>query len=302
MSTIQVVIATHNRPGLILNSINSVLSQTYSNFKLVVSDNSTNNETEILLSNITDPRFTYVKRKNNFSGIDHLNLILSEINEDYFMIFHDDDLMLPQMLEVLYKKINFKPDIVAVGSNAFLNKYGIEKSILFFKTKNDIIISKPAELVEEYFRYRTYAPFPSYLYKKTVSDRCRLNPQNGGKYSDLSFLVDILNLGKIFITSTPTMKYFIHSNQDTSSHIFIDKLKMIDYVTKKSKLKRKDVLIKRSRVDNIYLELKKNLLKSDLKISVKGRFLLQTKLILKYSGLINFLKIYYLYFKERIIK
>ncbi len=302
MSTIQVFIATHNRPNLVLNSVNSVLSQTYSNFKLVVSDNSTNNETETILSKTNDSRFTYVKRKNNFSGIDHLNLILSEINEDYFMIFHDDDLMLPEMLEVLYKKINLTPDIVAVGSNAFLNKYGIEKSKLFFNTKNDILISKPAELVEEYFRYRTYAPFPSYLYKKTVSDKYRLNPQNGGKYSDLSFLVDILNLGTILITSTPTMKYFIHSNQDTSSHIFIDKLKLIDYVTKKSELSRKDFLIKRSRVDNIYLELKNNLLKSDLKISVKGRFLLQTKLILKYSGLINFLKMYYLFFKERIIK
>jgi glycosyltransferase involved in cell wall biosynthesis len=302
LSKIQVVIATHNRPGLILNAVNSVLTQTYSNFKLVVSDNSSNNQTEKLLSKIIDSRFTYVKRLNSFSGIDHLNLILHEINEDYFMIFHDDDLMLPEMLEILFKKINESFDIIAVGSNAFLNKYGNEKSKLFFNTKNDKLISKPAELVEEYFRYRTYAPFPSYLYKKTVSDKLRLNPKNGGKYSDLSFLVDILGLGKILITSIPTMKYFIHSNQDTSSHSFVDKLKLIDYVTKKSNLTRKNNLIKKSRVDNIYLELKNKMLKSDIKFSIKGRFFLQTKLILKYSSLINFLKIYYLFFKVRVIK
>ena len=37
--------------------------------------------------------------------MEYLNIILSEVTENYFMMFHDDDEMYENMIETLYKNI-----------------------------------------------------------------------------------------------------------------------------------------------------------------------------------------------------
>ena len=99
---------TRNRPQFIMRSIESILSQSYSKFNLIVSDNSTNNCIQKLIEEkgITDSRFKYLKRERPFeSGIEHVNAIHMEVQSQYYMIFHDDDIMLPEMVEKLYGTI-----------------------------------------------------------------------------------------------------------------------------------------------------------------------------------------------------
>ena len=43
---------------------------------------------------------------------------------DYFIMFHDDDEMLPNMVQILYESMKADSSIVAVGCNACLNIYG----------------------------------------------------------------------------------------------------------------------------------------------------------------------------------
>ena len=68
MNKIQIFIATYNRPTLVINAINSVLNQDFDSFDLIISDNSTNDETENSISGLNDKHLTYKKRKPSLSA------------------------------------------------------------------------------------------------------------------------------------------------------------------------------------------------------------------------------------------
>ena len=86
---ILVIIATYNRPQSLLKALRSVDNQDYCNFTIFVSDNSTTDETERLIENVTLRHdFKYIHRPPQPNGIAHFNLILKDMpaDYDYFMI------------------------------------------------------------------------------------------------------------------------------------------------------------------------------------------------------------------------
>ena len=179
MPLIQVFIATHNRPSLVLNAISSALNQHFDSFDVIVSDNSTNDQTEILLTQIEDKRFYYKRRRPSLPVIDHLNAILKEVTADYFMIFHDDDLMNSNMLQELYKNIISNKDIIAVGGNAKIVSPDIFPNKLMLKRENgNLIISSRDQMAHQYLIRRGIVPFPSYLYKCKVAKKLKFNLNN----------------------------------------------------------------------------------------------------------------------------
>ena len=100
-----VYILTHNRPETILRSLNSVRNQRFNDLTIIVSDNSTNDDTGELVIPITfeDKRVIYIKRGTECNTAEkHMNYILKYNSYRYFMMFHDDDEMLPDMIEHLY--------------------------------------------------------------------------------------------------------------------------------------------------------------------------------------------------------
>jgi glycosyltransferase involved in cell wall biosynthesis len=269
MAEIQIYIATYNRPKTVLVSVNSVLAQTFKSFELIVSDNSDNNETQSILSNIKDEKFKYIKRKVLYTGLEHLNLILSEITANYFMIFHDDDVMHPGMVGKLQSFLNDNSNIVAVGANARKVKNG-KLTNLFLHSKNDILIKSPKELVIRYLIKNGIVPFPSYMYRLDVAKNLKLNTKNGGKYCDVSFLMDVTTLGPIKFLSMPLMDYYIHSGQDSSANESLQKATLINYIVKKAGIDRNSRLMKKYRMYNFYVEFRT--LKKEMNYSKRRLF------------------------------
>ena len=89
---VTVLLPVYNAQDYLKQSIDSILGQTFTDFELIISDNSTNNLTQKSCEKFTDNRVFYIKRVPTLSGIEHFNTILTEVSCDYFMIFHDDDI------------------------------------------------------------------------------------------------------------------------------------------------------------------------------------------------------------------
>lgn len=249
---VQVFIATYNRPTLVLNAVNSVLQQDFSSFEVIVSDNSTNDQTESILKKISDTRFSFKKRKESLPVIDHLNAILQDVTSDYFMIFHDDDIMNRNLLSTLYNKITRDSNIIAVGSNAIFIKNG--KAKLYNKNlKKDTIITDKNVLIGRYLIY-DIVPFPSYLYCKKVAEKSKFDFNHGGKYCDASFIISLLNYGSILFVAAPLMNYNLHSGQDSSVNDFTQKISLINFYINNSDYSNKHPLIIRFRIQNIFVE------------------------------------------------
>lgn len=237
---IQVFIMTYNRPETLVAAIDSVLNQTYPNLELVVSDNSTNDETfDKLRSQDSWGKYNYIRRNPPMSGVEHLKTVFDEATSEYFIIFHDDDEMLPDMVENLYDVILRDPAHAAAGANARIIKYGKDSGPAF--EKKDVVLADGEALIQRY-NTNSIAPFPSYMYHRPVVGNIRPDFEHkGGKYCDVSFLFDVANQGPITYVGKPLMKYYIHKDQDSGSFDFLKHVQMTDYL--KRKVNRKDLLI-----------------------------------------------------------
>ena len=89
MKDLTVFVLTHNRGELLLETIESILNQTCNDFKFIVSDNSSNDETMRLLEERGYlGKFEYRKRDKEYPSMEHFNLCLSEVDTTYFVLFH----------------------------------------------------------------------------------------------------------------------------------------------------------------------------------------------------------------------
>ena len=96
---VSVIIPTYNRGRLILDSINSVLNQTYKNIELIVVDDCSTDNTEEILKSINDSRIKYVKLEKNSGACIARNKGI-ELSTGEFIAFNDsDDLWITTKLE-----------------------------------------------------------------------------------------------------------------------------------------------------------------------------------------------------------
>jgi GT2 family glycosyltransferase len=228
--SLTIFLLTHNRTKQALAAIKSILTQTSSDYQLVVSDNSDTNELEAHLGSYHD-KIIYLKRSPVLPAMDHFNQCLTEVNTEYFCLFHDDDLMLSNYVNDFLEGIKKYPDAIAFGCNAKLETVGIKSGISF---KSNKPFSGPItfnNLVSKYFskHQNGIAPFPSYAYHKKVAQSLKF-ASNAGKYGDVQFLIQVANLGKMVWISNPMMIYKLHGTNDGGIESRRDRLRFLRFL------------------------------------------------------------------------
>lgn len=229
MASFELFILCHNRPEMAELAINSALNQIDKDFTLIISDNSTTNDVyNLCISKY--PKIKYVRRYLN-NNLEHFKCCISEANSDYFCIFHDDDLLIKNFIEIAKHYADLYPSLVAFGYNSFLSINGDNVRRHFYNSHKTIyIINNVQTLINAYFNFSTfgYPAFPGYVYKKSV--QTILYPSNGGKYSDFQWLVMLINLGNIGWINTPTFIYNLHGNNDSLRESMGDRLKILSFI------------------------------------------------------------------------
>jgi glycosyltransferase involved in cell wall biosynthesis len=109
MPKVSVVIPTYNRAKLVLDSIDSVLEQTFRDFELIVVDDGSTDDTRETLQMYGD-RIQYIHKKNG--GVsDALNCGIHHAKGDWIGILGSDDTWLPNKLEVQMQDIAANPEL-----------------------------------------------------------------------------------------------------------------------------------------------------------------------------------------------
>lgn len=99
---ISVAIPTFRRPDAIRRAVDSVLSQAYSNWELVVSDDEgPDGETWAILSDYarTDPRIRVIENRRGRGQVENTNNALLACRGHWIKLLHDDDWLAPKALE-----------------------------------------------------------------------------------------------------------------------------------------------------------------------------------------------------------
>ena len=211
MKDLCIYLITHNRGELIKDTIQSLIDQDCSDFKVIISDNSSNDETRRIIERMNLPiNFEYLKRSGLLSANEHINTIISEVSTKFFVIFHDDDIMLPHFVSTLYKFIE-KSSYIAVGGNAY-KMFGAEKSKkTFISTAANVEVDNIGSLVNSY-KTGQISPFPCYIYNRELIEKEKYGNE-AGKYSDVVWLMKLLWRGLFLWISEPIMYYRIHIGQ-----------------------------------------------------------------------------------------
>jgi hypothetical protein len=112
-------IPTFNRAGGYLRgAIASALAQSYPHIEVIVSDNCSTDHTRDVVQSFDDPRLTYFRQENNIGQINNTNFIVQKASGDYLLIYHDDDMIDPDLIETCMIACDHRRDLglIVTGS------------------------------------------------------------------------------------------------------------------------------------------------------------------------------------------
>ncbi len=88
------------------NTLYSILSQTYSNFKIIVSDDCSPEDIQSVVEHFSDVRISFQKNIRNIGGenlVEHWNNLVMQCDTEYFIMASDDDVYDKNFLERIDK-------------------------------------------------------------------------------------------------------------------------------------------------------------------------------------------------------
>ena len=111
---VSVIIPTYNRASYLVQSLESVLAQSYRNLEVIVVNDGSTDETRAILVPYRN-RIAYYEKTNGGKS-SALNLGLKHISGEYVWVFDDDDVALPELVKSHMDVFNSQPDVGFVYS------------------------------------------------------------------------------------------------------------------------------------------------------------------------------------------
>ncbi|MEQ8380828.1 MAG: glycosyltransferase family 2 protein [Coleofasciculus sp. A1-SPW-01] len=117
MSKVSVCIPTYNRANYLIQSVKSVLSQTYKDFELIICDDGSTDETPTVVSQWNDARIRYIRHAKNIGRSKNMRSGFDTAQGNYFIKFDDDDALTPEFLEKTVAVLEAEPTVDFVCTN-----------------------------------------------------------------------------------------------------------------------------------------------------------------------------------------
>ena len=244
---ITVGIPVYNGEQYIQKAINSVLTQSYTNFELIISDNASTDSTEEICKKFVqkDSRIKYVRQQMNEGTDFNFSFVLSEARSKYFAWLAADDYWEPTFLEKNIAALESDDNIV--GSIGLVKFYGIEnfhiKKNLSYKIKNKIKRGSN----DEYEKYEHVRPvFGSYekkastylrfdqasfvygLFRTEKLKKRRISVDMAGW--DLIMILNILKEGDLYVVDEVLLHRFVSGIHSGSGYLNSYKKKILPLI------------------------------------------------------------------------
>ncbi len=96
---VSVIIPTHNRAALLPRAVNSVLSQTFQDYEIIIVDDCSPDNTQDVIAAFSDPRVRSIRHETNRRQSAAINTGIANARGEYIAFLDDDDEWLPAKLE-----------------------------------------------------------------------------------------------------------------------------------------------------------------------------------------------------------
>ena len=214
---ISVIVATYKHDDMLLRALNSLASQTYKNFEIIVVDDNANEEYNSRVNDVItrfrqeneNIKLNYIVNKTNLGSAKTRNVGIDASNGEYVTFLDDDDLYLPENLE---KQVE---NMLKTGAD-----YGLTDIILYYddeslceqRIRNYIKSYKKEDLIRYHLRYHLSGT-DTLIFKKDYLEKI-------GKFGNIDFgdefllmLKAIENDGKFTYLPGCYIRAYIHRGE-----------------------------------------------------------------------------------------
>lgn len=205
---VSVIMPVYNGEKYVAIAINSVLSQTYSDFEFIIIDDCSTDNTPNIIKDFAenDSRIIIIKNTENLKIVKSLNIGLRIAKGEYIARIDSDDIWFKHKLEIQIKRfINDKYLYLLGTSKILINSIGntissTEKQMFsYVDIKNNIL------------KYNLLC-HSSVIYKKEIIDKIGLYNEKYKNSEDYEYWIKIINNYKTEILQEALVHYRISDN------------------------------------------------------------------------------------------
>ena len=234
---VSICIPTYNVEKTVIDTVQSILNQTYHNSEIIIVDNDSTDDTLNLLRKFKDSRIKIYKNNKNIGGEANFSKCVKLANGEYIAVFHADDLYMPDMVQKQVQIFQDDPSVGAVFTRAdFINSYGkiIGESKLPIELGNKRIYYF-SEIFVSILSNLNFLICPSAMVRgKIYKELMPFNEKKFGTSADLDMWLRILERQPIAIIDEKLMSHRVSKAQGSFYSRYLrteqaDFFKVIDY-------------------------------------------------------------------------
>jgi len=224
---ITVLLPVYNCELYVVAAVESILSQTFTDFELLIIDDASTDSTVAILKSFTDPRIQLTEKPVNSGYTNSLNYGLKIAKGEYIARMDGDDISYPERFEKQIAYLENHPEVVVCGTNQkFLG--------------NDKLVTHPLsnEAIQIRLLWGNCIPHSSAMIRKKVLD------DNAIQYDattepaeDYHLWIQLLAYGTLYNLPEILLEYRVYSNQvsrkraqEQKKSDIAAKFKMLDYL------------------------------------------------------------------------
>lgn len=207
---VTVIITTYKRPYMLKKAIKSVLSQTYKNWEMiVVDDNRPNSKDREATKNImkeyyNNKKIKYLKHKCNKGYPAARNTGIKSAKGKYIALLDDDDIWLPEKLQLQLKKIDDEEVGLVYSRSLRIKRNGeiyknVDENMLSGYVYEDILINN--------------IPTSNVIIKKECFQKVGLYDERFPAKGDHDMFTRIAEKYKVAYVDKPLIKFRTHENR-----------------------------------------------------------------------------------------
>lgn len=231
MEKVDILLATYNGEKYIREQLDSILNQTHKEFRLLISDDGSTDETRNILNEYKakDDRIEIFMQEKNLGVVKNFEFLLKKVDAKYYMFSDQDDIWKKEKIEKSLEKIKEGFDLVysdleVVDENlnvtykSYWKLKGIYKKIKKYNNFQSLYLNN-------------FITGCTIISKKELIDSFMPLP-NTSKFvlHDYWISLVISQNGKIAYIEEPLIKYRQHKNNKVGSKKKSDELKSIDEI------------------------------------------------------------------------
>ena len=234
---VSVLMTVYNTDKYIKDSINSVLSQTYKNFELIIVDDGSNDNSKQIIKKFKNKKIKKYLLKKNIGRIRALNYALRKSAGRYIAILDSDDISIKKRLKTQVDILNKDKNLMLIGSMVrFNNENG--KKLFTYPSLED------CSNFENVIHYKNVIPFSTVIFRKEIIKSVGEFSTKVNYAIDYDFILRVKRKYKIRLLPKILVKYTLRAESLTNQKKLapdrcLDQINNLKYSNKNFRLSSK---------------------------------------------------------------